>query len=69
MYEIHLRTWNSGINVAIIYKSNDLKECEEFSEKWNDTTSVLYNKKCVRDEYKFFADIYDVKNDKYVYGL
>lgn len=69
MYEVYLRSWNSGTNIATIYKSNDLKECEEFAEKWNDATSILYNGKCIDDIYRFFADVYDMENNKYVNGL
>ena len=69
MYEVYLRSWNSGTNIATIYKSNDLKECEEFAEKWNDVTSKLYKGKCVDDVYRFFADVYDTENYKYVNGL
>lgn len=69
MYEVYLREWNSGVNTATIYKSNDLQDCEEFAEKWNDVTNKLYEGKCIDDEYRFFADVYDIKNSKYVNGL
>lgn len=69
MYEVYLRGWNSGVNTATIYKSNDLKECEDFAEKWNDATDKLYSGKSISDEYKFFADVYDVEKNKYVFGL
>lgn len=69
MYEVHLRGWNSGISVATIYKSDDLKECEDFSDKWNKFTDELYKGKCIDDIYVFYADIYDTENNKYVHGL
>ena len=69
MYEVHLRQWNSGVNAATIFKSSDLKECEEFVEKWNKFTDEIYEGKCIDDVYTFFADIYDVGSEKYVHGL
>ena len=69
MYEVYLRGWNSGVNIATIFKSNDLKECEDFTDKWNKFTDELYEGKCIDDIYIFFADVYDVKNNKYVHGL
>lgn len=35
MYEVYLRAWNSGVNIATIFKSDDLKECQNFADKWN----------------------------------
>ena len=69
MYEVYLRNWDSGVNTATIYKSNDLKECKDFAEKWNDATDKLYNEKSISDEYRFFADVYDVEKNKYVFGF
>ena len=69
MYEVYLRNWNSGVAVATIYKSNYIKECEDFSEEWNKVTSELYEGKCIDDAHRFFADIYDTENDRYVHGL
>lgn len=69
MYEVHLRQWNSGINTATIYKSDNLKKCEDFAEKWNKFTDELYEGKCIDDTYMFFADVYDVRNNRYVHGL
>lgn len=69
MYEIYLRNLDSDVNTATIYKSDSLKECEDFAEEWNKVTSELYEGKCIDDVYKFFADVYDVENNRYVHGL
>ena len=69
MYEVYLRNWNSGVNIATIYKADSLKECEKFAEKWNKVTSELYEGKCIDDMYRFFADVYDIENCRYVHGL
>lgn len=69
MYEVYLREWNSGLNVATIYKSDSLKECEEFAEEWNKATDELYEGKCIDDAYRFFADVYDIENCRFVHGL
>lgn len=50
MYEVDIiETYRRGVNTATIYKSNDLKDCEEFAEKWNDVTNKLYEGKCIPD--------------------
>ncbi len=69
MYEVYLRAWNSGVNTATIFKSDDLKECENFADKWNAFTDDIYKGKNVDDVYIFFADVYDVKGNRYVNGL
>ncbi len=67
--EVYLREWNSSVYTAAVYKSDSLKECEEFAEEWNKVTSELYEGKCIDDVYKFFANVYDVENNRYAHGL
>lgn len=65
MYEVHQRGWNSGVSVATIFKSNDLKECEEFVEAWNNAMDLVYEGKHIGDEYYYFASVYNTKTNKY----
>ncbi len=69
MYEVYLRNWNGGVVVASIYKSDSLEKCEEFAEGWNKATDELYEGKCIDDAHRFFADVYDIENCRYVHGL
>lgn len=65
MYEVHQRGWNSGVSVATIFKSNDLKECEDFAKAWNDAMDGLYEGTHVGDECCHFASVYNTQTDKY----
>ena len=69
MYEVYLREWNNGVAVATIYKSDSLEKCEELAEEWNKATGELYERKCIDDAHRFFADVFDAKNNRYVHGL
>ncbi len=65
-YEVHQRTWNGGVAVALIFESDDLDECKRFLEKWNNTMDEIYEGTHVSDDCCYFAEIFNVEKEDYI---